>query len=199
MKRVLVSFFVAVFVLTSTVGAQRRPQTKAETSAATSSSSIKDIRDCPDEGRGGDPNFNKRKNIRSDNKKATLQTIQWLKDLPDPESFTRQSTRAELARLGEGRKITVVAYALVARKGSKESCNCGLSATKDTDNHIVLVDPTIKKPTLAANEPDSETAEFTLRTRLDQPGSTVVLSPVGDVLIVLAASTVATLALPPER
>lgn len=185
MKRVLVSFFVAVFVLTSTVGAQQRrqAQTKAKTSAANVSTNIKDIRDCPDEGRGGDPNLNKRKNIRSDNKRATLQTIQWMKDLPDPKNFTRQTTgRAELARLGEGRKITVVAYALVARKGSKESCNCGLTATKDTDNHIVLVDPTLKKPTLAASEPDSETAEFTPRVRLDHPNlSRSKLQPLIDV------------------
>jgi hypothetical protein len=184
MKRILLSLFLGIFVTISTVEAQQRqrPRIKAKTSAPNASADIKDIRDCPDEGRGGDPNLNRRKNIRSDNKRATLQTVQWMKDLPDPKSFTRQSTRAELTRLGEGRKITVVAYALVARKGSKESCNCGLTATKDTDNHIVLVDPTIKKPTLAANEPDSETAEFTPRVRLDHPNlSRAKLQPLIDV------------------
>jgi hypothetical protein len=35
------------------------------------------------------------------------------------------------------------------------------------DNRIALVDPTIRKPTLAANESDSETAEFIPRVRLD--------------------------------
>ena len=34
----------------------------------------------------------------------------------------------------------MIAYALVARKGSKESCNCGLRTPQDTDNHIVLVE-----------------------------------------------------------
>ena len=93
-----------------------------------------------------------------------------MKALPDPKNFTRQSAnRNELTRLGEGKKITVVAYALVARKGSKESCNCGLSAVKDTDNHIVLVDPTLKQPTLKGSEADSVTAEFTPRVRLDHP------------------------------
>jgi hypothetical protein len=82
----------------------------------------------------------------------------------------------------------------VARKGGKESCNCGLSKAADTDNHIVLVDEealaitkraTAAKPasgnkkavpartaaqnTLAAREEESETAEFTPRVRLDHP------------------------------
>jgi hypothetical protein len=184
-KRILLSLFLIVFVFSSSVDAQqkKRVRTKTKTSAADASASIKDIRDCPDEGLGGDPNLNRRKNIRSDNKRPTLQKLQWMKDLPDPRNFTRQTTsRAELARQGEGRKITVVAYALVARAGSKESCNCGLTAVKDTDNHIVLVDPTLKKPTLAANEPDSETAEFTPRVRLDHPNlSRAKLQPLIDV------------------
>jgi hypothetical protein len=53
--------------------------------------------------------------------------------------------------------IRVMALALVARKGSKESCNCGLKKAADTDNHIVLVDPEITEPTLEENEPDSQT------------------------------------------
>jgi hypothetical protein len=62
-----------------------------------------------------------------------------------------------------------MAKALVARKGGQESCNCKLSSVADTDNHIVLVDPSVRKPTLAGNEDDSETAEFTPRVRLDHP------------------------------
>lgn len=90
-----------------------------------------------------------------------------MKALPNPQRFSRQNrNRNELIRLGEGQKITVAAYALVARKGGKESCNCGLTAPKDTDNHIVLVDPALRNPTLEANEGDSETAEFTPRVRL---------------------------------
>jgi len=90
-----------------------------------------------------------------------------MKTLPDPTNFTRQNTgRGELAGLGEGKKITVVAYALVARKGGAESCNCGLTAPKDTDNHIVLVDPSLRRSTLDADEEDSVTAEFTPRVRL---------------------------------
>jgi hypothetical protein len=170
MTRILLSLFLAVFVFGSTVDAQQRKSVRTKAKA---SASIKDIRDCPDEGIGGDPALNRRKNIRSDNRRATLRSIQWMKDLPNPRNFTRQTaTRSELSRLGEGKKVTVVAYALVARKGSKETCNCGLTKVKDTDNHIVLVDPTIKKPTVAAHERDSITAEFTPRVRLDHPNFT---------------------------
>ncbi len=140
------------------------------TTASDCAPDVKSIKDCPDEGCGGqyDSKLNRRKNIRSDNQKASLRSIEWMKALPDPRHFTRQNTnRNELTRLGEGQKITIVAYALVARKGSKESCNCGLTAPKDTDNHIVLVDPALRDPTLQANEADSETAEFTPRVRLD--------------------------------
>ena len=53
----------------------------------------------------------------------------------------------------------------MVRFGSKESCNCGLSGPSNTDNHIVLIDPDDQSPSLAADEPDSVTAEFTPRVR----------------------------------
>ncbi|MCU1264586.1 MAG: hypothetical protein JWM21_904 [Acidobacteria bacterium] len=66
--------------------------------------------------------------------------------------------------------MTIMALALIARKGSAESCNCKLTRVADTDNHIVLVDnAALRKPTLAAREEDSETAEFTPRVRLTHP------------------------------
>jgi hypothetical protein len=173
MKHPLLFLFLFVFAYSVTVDAQqpRRKRTRATTSSSHSSANITDITKCPDEGIGGDPNLNRRKNVRPDNTKATLRTIAWMKNLADPTGFTRQNTsRAPLTRLGEGQKITVVATALVVRKGGKESCNCGLSAPKDTDNHIVLVDPGLSTPTLAADEADSETAEFTPRVRLTHPG-----------------------------
>jgi hypothetical protein len=67
MKQILLSFFLAVFVFSSTVEAQQH-RTSAKTSTAKRSASVSDIRDCPDEGRGGDPDLNRRKNIRSDNR-----------------------------------------------------------------------------------------------------------------------------------
>jgi len=170
-RRILLSSLLVALFVSSSVDAQqtRRKRARTTTTSATSGN-IADITQCPDEGIGGDPNLNRRKNIRSDNKRPTLRTLKWMKNLADPTGFTRQNTsRAPLTRLGEGQKVSVVAYALVARKGGKESCNCKLSAPKDTDNHIVLVDPALKSPTLADNEPDSETAEFTPRVRLDHP------------------------------
>lgn len=133
---------------------------------------LNDITDCPDTGCGPslDPNLNKRKNVRSDNRTAETMTIQDLKDLADPvPDFSIGDTREKLTALGEGKKITVMARALVARKGGGESCNCKLLSVADTDNHIVLVDPSVTKPTLVKNEADSETAEFTPRVRLDHP------------------------------
>jgi hypothetical protein len=55
---------------------------------------------------------------------------------------------------------------------SGETCNCELTRQADTDNHLVLVDPGVKRPTLKKNECCSLTAEFTPRTRLDHPNFT---------------------------
>jgi hypothetical protein len=158
---------------------------------------LRDITDCPDTGCGKalDPLLNRQKNIPSDNQRVVTRTLQALKDLPDPvPGFKVGDTREKLTALGEGDKIRVVAYALVARKGGKESCNCGLGAAADTDNHIVLVDePTLdltaratrgrkatakrkavkartaKQNTLTLREKQSITAEFAPRVRLDHP------------------------------
>lgn len=157
---------------------------------------LKDIYDCPLTGCGNvDPHLNEQKNIQSDDQAPVAKTLEDLKDLPDPVSdFKVGNTREKIKELGEGQKITVVAYALVARKGAKESCNCGLSKANDTDNHIVLVDQqtlaltakatrakpatanrkavparTAQQNTLALREEQSETAEFTPRVRLDHP------------------------------
>ena len=158
MKRTLIVLFLLVSVFCASADAQPCPE------------GINDITHCPDEGCGDhafDPKLNKQKNIRSDDQAPVLRSIRWMKGLADPTNFTENGNRDELKQLGEGRKITVVAWALTARKGSSETCNCQLTRVADTDNHIVLVDPGVKKPTLAENECCSVTAEFTPRTRLD--------------------------------
>ena len=130
------------------------------------------IADCPNTGCGGslDPNLNKQKNIATDSGAPVDKDMNYLAELPDPvPGFKVGATRGKLKALGEGKMIRVVALALVARKGSKESCNCGLRKAPDTDNHIVLVDPEITDPTLKDNEEDSQTAEFTPRVRLTHP------------------------------
>lgn len=177
--RIPLVLLLFIFVFSSTVDAQqrRRGRTRETIPLSDCAPNIKTIQDCPPEGCGKkgryDPDLNKRKNIRSDNRRTTLRSIAWIKNMPDPTNFTRRnSSRAELASLGEGKKITVVAYALVARKGGPESCNCGLTTSKNTDNHIVLVDPALRRPTLAASEDDSVTAEFTPRVRLDHANFT---------------------------
>ena len=174
MHRILLVLLLFIFLFSSTVDAQqrRRAGTRGTTPVSDCAPNMERISDCPPEGCGkkgrSDPNLNRRKNIRFDNHRTALRSIGWIKNLPNPTNFTRQNTRrVELAGLGESKKIRVLAYALVARKGSAESCNCGLTEPKNTDNHIVLVDPALKRPTLAANENDSVTAEFTPRVRLD--------------------------------
>jgi hypothetical protein len=190
MKRTLKATLLLILVC-SPIAAQKRavkcPPAKRLT----------DITVCPLTGCGKsiDPNLNQRKNIRTSAIEPAMETIQDLRDLPDPvPGFKIGGSRAKLVELGEGDMITVVAFALVARKGGKESCNCGLSKAQDTDNHIVLVDePTLdltakatrarkatakrkavkartaKQNTLEVREQQSITAEFAPRVRLDHP------------------------------
>ena len=163
MKQTLIILFFFVSVFSAPADAQPCPD------------GINHITDYPDEGCGDhafDPELNKRKNIRSDDQAPFLRSVRWMKGLPDPTNFTENGNRDELKQLGEGQKITVVAWAHTARKGSSETCNCQLTGVADADNHIVLVDPGVKKPTLAGNECCSVTAEFTPRTRLDHPNFT---------------------------
>jgi hypothetical protein len=91
---------------------------------------IKKIINCPEEGCGDhdfDPELNKRKNIRADDQQQpTPRSIQWIKDLPNPTNFVENGSRDELKQLGEGQKITVVAWALTARMEDPETCNCQL-------------------------------------------------------------------------
>jgi len=172
MKKLLIISLVVIFVCGS-VSAQRPRRGRARASARASNcpERVNDITDCPNEGCGSnyDPNLNLRKNVRSNDQAPVSKTIEDMKELADPVHFKKGDSREELTALGEGQKIKVVAFALIARKGSAESCNCGLTAVADADNHIVLVDPTLKRPFLAHDEDDSETAEFTPRVRLDHP------------------------------
>ncbi len=139
------------------------------------------LKDCPDEGCGKDfdANLNRRKNVRTDDQTPNLRTLTWMKKLDDPESFSQGDSREELTALGEGQKVTVVAYLLVSKPElGGESCNCGLHTPEETDNHLVLVskttvdkfplsaDATKDKAIFHSRELESETAEFTPRVRL---------------------------------
>ncbi|HXA18888.1 MAG TPA: hypothetical protein VN380_17975 [Thermoanaerobaculia bacterium] len=102
-----------------------------------------------------------------------------MKALADPAGFKKFDTREKLEAIGEGRKVAVVAFLLVARdEPGGESCNCGLHSLDETDNHLVLVSKdTIDKfplkgktaasvsTALKKREPESLTAEFTPRVR----------------------------------
>ena len=133
-----------------------------------------DLASCPLGGCGSqfDPKLNTAKNA------TTLgapedKNYSDLSNLPDPVSgyVLGGADRSALEAAGEGKAIRIVAYVLTIRHEGGESCNCGLTSppNKDTntDNHLVIVDPALAHPTLAANEPTSQTAEFTPRVRLD--------------------------------
>jgi hypothetical protein len=186
MKRFLIGLLFVVFTLgaisdalshrPASPGSGATQATKAGKEKIACPAAVKSanatIRDCLETGCGPslDPNLNKQKNIATDNDAPVDKDFSFLATLPDPApGFAIGGTRENLAKLGEGQMIRVVAYALKARVGGKESCNCGLAKPADTDNHIVLVDPTVKNPTLAKNETTSQTAEFTPRVRLTHP------------------------------
>jgi hypothetical protein len=188
MKRILIALVLLIFAASSVAQkiAVKCPPT----------SKLKDITGCPDTGCGTvDPHLNEQKNIRSNDQEPVPKTLKDLKDLLDPvPGFKIGDTREKIKELGEGQKVTLVAYALAARKGSKESCNCKLGTPRDTDNHIVLVEEktlalrakatpakeatatrkavparSAQQNTLQLREKQSITAEFTPRVRLDHP------------------------------
>ena len=87
---------------------------------STPCSGITKIADCPDEGctrtqgHQFDQELDKRKNIRSDDQQPVLRSIRWIKGLEDPTNLIECGNRDELKQMGEGQKITVVAWALTA-------------------------------------------------------------------------------------
>jgi hypothetical protein len=181
MKRSLLVIFLLTAAFPPMVSTQPQGNRKLKTPCQPT------LADCPDEGCGGsfDANLNRRKNIRSDDQAATLHTLTWMKKLEDPEGFEQGASRDELTALGEGQKITVVAYLLVAKPElGGESCNCGLHTPAETDNHLVLVtgttvrkfpvsdNPAENKPVFHSRELESETAEYTPRVRLTHPNFT---------------------------
>ena len=147
---------LSVFICVSSAYAQHKKPTPCP--------GITEINDCPVEGcgAGADAELNKAKNIRSpDATTPTLKTVQRWKELKNPRGADCRN-REKLRELGEGQ----------SRAEGAETCNCKLGEPKDTDNHIVLVDPKFKRPTLKTNEAHSVTAEFTPRVRLDHPNFT---------------------------
>jgi hypothetical protein len=181
MLRSVIAVLLFVMAFPAMVSPQQKATQKLKPPCAAS------LADCPDQGCGTsfDPELNKRKNIRSDNRAPTMRTLAWMKKLDDPENFTQGESREELAALGEGQLITVVAYLLVAKPElGGESCNCGLHTPQETDNHLVLVskatvdrfpvsmNAATNKTIFHSRELESETAEFTPRVRLDHPNFT---------------------------
>lgn len=143
------------------------------------------LADCPEDGCGKDfdPKLNHLKNLTTSSQTPMHETLEWMKQLPDPQHFTKKGqSRTELAAIGEGKQISVTAYMLVAKPElGGESCNCGLHMPEETDNHLVLVsegtihdlplshDAAQNTKTFHKREKESITAEFTPRVRVNHP------------------------------
>lgn len=174
-----------------------KPQGKITIKCPTTKQLKAGIAACPDTGCGTvDPLLNRLKNIALSDLSPEDKDFEYLADLPPRVHGYDEigDSRDALVKRGEGKMLRVVAWALAARKGSKESCNCRLGQPKDTDNHIVLVDDhtlkltakatrarpatatrkavkarTAKYNTLKKREAQSQTAEFSPRVRIDHP------------------------------
>jgi hypothetical protein len=186
--RTLCGVLFAVVVL-STLAA--RPS-EARTSHAAKKPCAANLAACGDQGCGTDfdPNLNKLKNISTLDGTPTSMTLTSMMSLEDPVAFTKGGSRDDLAKIGEGKPVVVVAYLLIAKPElGGESCNCGLQTAPETDNHLVLVNKNtlLKFPvqvdqtdgaakedlaTFHSREPESLTAEFTPRVRLQHPNYT---------------------------
>src|SRR5260370_41812292 len=125
MKRILIAVLLVFFTLSSlsSIGDAQRRRRRTRTPRATGKGAVpcpatlNDITECPDAGCGPslDPNLNKQKNIATDTQAAVKKDFQDLAALPDQvPGFKIGNTRGKLFALGEGQKITVVAYTLVA-------------------------------------------------------------------------------------
>lgn len=181
MKHKLAIALLAVLVLTSASDARRNssrptPTTPQGLVDLKCEPGIDNIEECPDTGCSKaatphpfDPLLNEQKNIRTSNESPMDKDYSYLHDRPNPGSgFVEGGNRDALTALGEGQMIRVVAFAVRVSKGSSETCNCNLTGMADKDNHIVLIDPDDSHPSLG-DEPNSQTAEFTPRVRLDHP------------------------------
>jgi hypothetical protein len=131
MKAVRFTFVLLLSFVFSQQGTPQPSPKKTGAQAAAKKKSkppcVKTFAECPDEGCGTqfDPNLNKLKNITAKDGDAKVRTLAWMKKLDDPENFSQGDSREELDKLGEGEKITVVAYLLVAKAElGGESCNC---------------------------------------------------------------------------
>jgi hypothetical protein len=186
--RTLCGVLCAVVVL-ATLGA--RPSEARKPKAAKKPCAT-NLAACGDQGCGTDfdPNLNKLKNIAALNGTPTSMSLTSMMNLEDPVAFKKGGSRDDLAKIGEGKPIVVVAYLLAAKPElGGESCNCGLQTAPETDNHLVLVakNTLLKFPvqadetdgaakedlaTFHSREPESLTAEFTPRVRLKHPNFT---------------------------
>jgi hypothetical protein len=192
-SRLLVVLSIFLFFIGRTDAmAQGRGDTRRHRAPVNSIECPTNLADCPTAGCSSDnhhdPKLNERKNLFNiDVSNPTRVKIEEIRALPlHPAGYTAGGDRQALKNLpqtniGEGTIVRTVGWLLTIRKGNPESCNCGLSAQEDTDNHMVIVTNAtmnahkfkLRRPAtkeelsamLAVREPESVTVEFTPRVR----------------------------------
>src|SRR6266436_686340 len=197
MKRTAIGFLLlALLIFSSTSDAQRSAQpAQGGRVPIPCPAVLRDIRDCPDTGCGGelDPLLNKQKNTTQGDPRTvrdiTFADLAGLKETVagfGGIGFPRDPLRhPNGSRLGEGDMVRVVAWALDARpqnSGSPnkhgESCNCGFTGFHDpqnTDVHIVLVDDNTLKLTAPAG--NGKTAAFNTLKKREAQSQTAEFAP----------------------
>jgi len=126
------------------------------------------IEECPAEGCGGwDRQLNCRKNLTCDpsGRAAEQYTLDGIKKLPYPQSWHAGKDRAELAALGEGRRVTVTARLLRVDPGPPDSANCKLPGREDRSLLLTLVPDGALGKSRVERELVSVTAVLTPRVR----------------------------------
>jgi hypothetical protein len=145
----------------------------------------KSIDDCPEMGCGSwDPEFDRKRNLTKDPKeqKPTPITLEEIRALEYPHSWSLGKDRAELEKLGEGRLVQVTAYLIGVKYGDLSSANCKLAERWSVNDILILVSKAdVNKKSLTGirkfgqkqakkifnqREASSVTAEITPRVRL---------------------------------
>lgn len=144
------------------------------------------VEDCPEQGCGGDPELNRRKNRTSKPAAADVEskTLLEIANFTSPASWSSGTSRTLLETWGEGRAVQVTAYLIKAENytDGSETTNCNLRTNDFNDFHLVLVqnptaakravarmetNPTAGKKAFKRAEKKSLTAEITPRLRPD--------------------------------
>lgn len=114
------------------------------------------IDECPKSGCGSwDPEFDRKRNLTPDIKEQTPKpmTLDEIRALPYPQSWSLGKDRAELEKLGEGTLVRVTAYLVGVNYGDLSSANCRLVERWAVNDILILVEENLAKKTVDLKGP----------------------------------------------